>query len=243
MAIGDDALAAGMDILTGSEPANTLDTEINITRDEIARRTNEVTPVAKGGTGSTTAAGSRANLGVPETAVAALKFTSSAFGRLWFEAPGVAFPTEIALASSVNAKASQGDLNAVRAGVMSSDIYGRGASGAWRSLAVQADGILVQTASARRFKENIAPLDVTDEQLAALELVAFDWIADHSHDVGVIADDVEQVLPWAVFHDDNGRILGVHYDRLALALLPVVQRLLARVAALEAVISDAQAPE
>lgn len=50
MAIGDAAVLAGMAILTGSEPANTIDTEINKTRDYIADRTSTVTPVAKGGT-------------------------------------------------------------------------------------------------------------------------------------------------------------------------------------------------
>jgi len=38
MAAGDDALAAGFPIVTGSELANTIDTEINITRDILARR-------------------------------------------------------------------------------------------------------------------------------------------------------------------------------------------------------------
>ena len=38
MAIGDDALAAGIPLMTGAELANTLDTEMNLTRDEIARR-------------------------------------------------------------------------------------------------------------------------------------------------------------------------------------------------------------
>jgi hypothetical protein len=65
MATGDDAIAAGMPVMTGNEQANTLDTEINLTRDLIAQRTNDVTPVVKGGTGATNAAGARSNLGIP----------------------------------------------------------------------------------------------------------------------------------------------------------------------------------
>lgn len=38
MAIGDDALAAGFPILSGNEAANTIDTEINKTRDILARK-------------------------------------------------------------------------------------------------------------------------------------------------------------------------------------------------------------
>ncbi|MGN7976533.1 hypothetical protein ACTJJ4_03085 [Microbacterium sp. 22195] len=36
MAAGDDAIAKGFPIVTGSEAANTIDTEINITRDLLA---------------------------------------------------------------------------------------------------------------------------------------------------------------------------------------------------------------
>lgn len=38
MPIGDDALAAGFPIMSGNEQANTIETEINETRDIIARR-------------------------------------------------------------------------------------------------------------------------------------------------------------------------------------------------------------
>lgn len=240
MAIGDDALAAGMTLVNGNaaNSAPTIDDYINETRDFIAQRTNAITPVAQGGTGAASAAAARANLAVPETAVPGLKFTTPGFGRISFQAPGVAFESEIALASSLAAKADASALagkarRSVEDGYLNPVIYGRGTSGQWRSLAVQADGTLAQTASAARFKTNAEALDVTDEQLAALQLTEFDWIADGTHDVGVIADEVEKVLPWAVFHDENDIILGVHYDRLGLALLPVVQRLLARVADLE----------
>jgi hypothetical protein len=69
MAIGDDAIAAGMDIL---DPSTDLvrdgADEINKSRDYIAQRTAAVAPVAKGGTGSTNAAGARTNLDVPSNA-------------------------------------------------------------------------------------------------------------------------------------------------------------------------------
>ncbi len=63
MAIGDDAIAAGMAIVAGTAQANTIDTEINRSRDYIAQRTSAVTPITKGGTGATTAAAARTNLG------------------------------------------------------------------------------------------------------------------------------------------------------------------------------------
>ncbi|MFJ2532793.1 hypothetical protein [Microbacterium maritypicum] len=73
MANGDDALAAGMDILTGNEDRRNGWDEDNKTRDYIARRTSIVTPLEKGGTGATTAAGARNALGVPATGDVALR--------------------------------------------------------------------------------------------------------------------------------------------------------------------------
>jgi hypothetical protein len=70
MAIGDDALAAGMDLVLGSELANTLDTIENQTRDYIAQRTYPVQPIEKGGTAATTAAAARINLGLADVSVA-----------------------------------------------------------------------------------------------------------------------------------------------------------------------------
>ena len=231
--IGDDATAAGIPIMTGNEQAKTLDTEINLTRDEIARRGRRaVTPIAEGGTGATTASGARAALGAqPVIGYTPARVDGPNMARFqWDGGPGrmliyvdSTLLGQIALTSDLNSAG-------VYEGNLSPNIYNRATSGQWRSLAVQSNGVLAQTASARRFKENIAPLDVTDEQLAALQFVTFDWIADGTGDVGVIADDVEKVLPWAVFHDDDGDILGVHYDRLSLALLPALQRLLTRAA-------------
>lgn len=68
MAIGDDALAAGMQLVPGTALANTIDTEINRSRDYIAQRTHDLLPVAKGGTGATTATAARANLGAVDIA-------------------------------------------------------------------------------------------------------------------------------------------------------------------------------
>jgi hypothetical protein len=65
-----------MDVVPGSVAANTIDTEINKTRDYIATR---VTPVTHGGTGSTTASAARTALGLASgaTAVASLGLTAT----------------------------------------------------------------------------------------------------------------------------------------------------------------------
>lgn len=71
MAVGDDAVAAGFALVpeTGTELAKVRwgAQEINRTRDFVAQVKNLIAatwPVARGGTGGTTAAEARANLGI-----------------------------------------------------------------------------------------------------------------------------------------------------------------------------------
>jgi hypothetical protein len=69
MAAGDAAVAAGMAKLTGTvDLVKNGDDEINITRDYIAGVMTSIPgvwPIAKGGTGASTASGARTALGIP----------------------------------------------------------------------------------------------------------------------------------------------------------------------------------
>lgn len=68
MAVGDDATAAGYPLVSGSSGlVKDGETEINLTRDFIAQVKALILatwPLTRGGTGATTAAGARTNLGI-----------------------------------------------------------------------------------------------------------------------------------------------------------------------------------
>lgn len=64
MAIGDDATAAGIPLVASTDEVRKGYEQHNETRDIIAQRTNAVTPVTKGGTGSTTPSAARTALGI-----------------------------------------------------------------------------------------------------------------------------------------------------------------------------------
>ncbi len=87
-----------------------------------------------------------------------------------------------------------------------------------------------------RLKTNIAPSDEAGSLLDAINVVQFDWkVGGHSR-YGVIAQELNTVVPEAVSEGDElERPWGVDYSKLVPLLVKEIQSLRARVAALEAV--------
>jgi endosialidase-like protein len=87
------------------------------------------------------------------------------------------------------------------------------------------------TASDARLKENVQPIDVL-ARLDGFRAVSFDWKENGAHDVGVIAQEMENVFPELVVRDNPDQ-LGVNYDRLGAMALGGVKQLLELVRSLQ----------
>lgn len=83
-----------------------------------------------------------------------------------------------------------------------------------------------------RLKENIATIDGASI-VARLRGVTFDWKADAAHASGVIAQEVETVMPWAVQITADGT-KSVDYDQIIPALIEAIKAQQAEIAALKA---------
>jgi len=83
-----------------------------------------------------------------------------------------------------------------------------------------------------RLKTNIKPIENALGRMAEMQGVSFDWIKDGSHDMGVIAQEVQRVFPELVIEDEYG-YLQVRYNGLIGALLAAVQELSAEVKKLQ----------
>jgi hypothetical protein len=86
------------------------------------------------------------------------------------------------------------------------------------------DIVAFQT-SDRRLKENITPITNALEKVKSLTGVMFDWKEEtksvhgyEGHDVGIIAQDVQAVLPEAVRTNDTG-YLSVRYEKMIALLI------------------------
>jgi hypothetical protein len=106
-----------------------------------------------------------------------------------------------------------------------------------------ADGSVIAgtCSSDRRFKKNITPFARSLEKISLLQPVQFSWRADEypdrhfgtSHSFGLIAQDVEAVLPELVTTDEEG-YEAVRYSALPMYMLQAIKELKAENDALKA---------
>lgn len=236
MAIGDDAVAAGMDLVLGSALANTLDTEVNKTRDYIAQRTSAVVPIAKGGTGSTTAPAARTalgitpdNIGAPNTSAVGLKFTSPQFDRLSFEIPGLAFPHTLAHLTDIPPAPDLSGYVARSGSVMYGDLGLDGcnlfvpasfaASSSYTVAYINGDGRLSRAPSARRYKKGIRNARAIEGGLFIKPLREFTLKADPDAKVhlGYVAEELVGTPLERFVVRVNGEVESIDFIELLLA--------------------------
>ena len=96
-----------------------------------------------------------------------------------------------------------------------------GGAGTPHAVWVDADGVLGFNPSSKRFKHDIKPMDKTSETLYALKPVTFKYNSDKKGmtEFGLIAEDVAEVNPDLVLHDNSGRIASVRYEQIDAMLL------------------------
>jgi len=92
--------------------------------------------------------------------------------------------------------------------------------------------------SDERLKENITRIQSPSTKIKLIHGVEFDWVTkkginnNKGHDVGVIAQDIEKILPEIVVTKKNG-YKAVNYEKLVALLIEVNKDLLERVEELE----------
>src|ERR1051325_2008347 len=86
---------------------------------------------------------------------------------------------------------------------------------------IDTDGQLGTISSSARFKKDIKSMDKTSETILALKPVTFHYKTDQTNrpEFGLIAEEVAQVNPDLVVHDQNGEIYTVRYEAVNAMLL------------------------
>jgi hypothetical protein len=98
------------------------------------------------------------------------------------------------------------------------------------------------TYSSRRWKTNIQPMQGALDKVMRLNGVTFDWKENGKHDIGLIAEDVGQVVPEVVKYEANGiDAQSVDYARLTALLIEAVKEQQKTIDELKSEISDIKA--
>jgi len=236
MADGDAAAAIGMTTVPATEDKRLGYRAINRVLDYLAAHitsgthpasaiTSGILPLVRGGTGAADAAGARSALGISATN------TPSNSSNVQADLDFIA-----------------GLANGAYNGLLSPAVYSRTLSTAYRTLSVRNDGVIGYVASSRRFKQDIADVSMSAEQVLALRLVTYRYTAAVDefgdiapYEVGLIAEEVDALgLNWLVDYDDDGLPFGVAYDRLALPLLAAAQTQQAQLSTLHELVEAQQ---
>lgn len=161
-----------------------------------------VVAIANGGTNATTSSQARTNLGLGTLATQAANAVAITGGTAQLTALGVG-------------TAASGTTGEIRA----------------------TNNITAYYSSDRNLKENITPIIGALDKVEALSGVYFDWTDDYiakhggedgvfvrKHDVGLIAQDVEAVLPEIVVTREDGT-KAIKYDRVVALLIEAIKEL------------------
>ena len=211
-------------------------------------------PIAKGGTNSTSASDARTALDVQQlnanlTAISGL--TSAADTGLYFTGSGTAGTftlgsigrTFLGATNIGNAAGSQRKLLALdNSDNVQFNSLGVGTAGSGTTGEIRAtDNITGYYSSDSRLKENIQNIPDALDKVMMLKGVTFDWTDEHikerggednyfvkKHDTGLIAQDVQQVLPEIVRKKKDG-YLGVQYDKTVGLLVEAIKELKAEI--------------
>jgi hypothetical protein len=101
------------------------------------------------------------------------------------------------------------------------------------------DDVVAYATSDERLKENIQPITNALSKVENISGNEYDWKegfenihTKKGNDVGVIAQEIQKILPQAVIERDNG-YLGVNYEKIIPLLIESIKELSAKIDRLE----------
>ncbi len=107
------------------------------------------------------------------------------------------------------------------------NVSGRGRANSWT------------TYSSARWKENVKPIENPLDKVLALRGVSFDWKESKKHDIGMIAEEVGEVVPEVVSYEEDGiNAQALDYAKLTALLVEAIKEQQKKISALEQQIAE-----
>ena len=92
-----------------------------------------------------------------------------------------------------------------------------------QQLCLNSAATVASCSSSLRYKTEVRPFAGGLDIVKRLRPIAFTWKAGGAHDVGLAAEDVEQVEPRLTFRNDKGEIEGVKYNQLSAVFVNAIK--------------------
>jgi len=86
-------------------------------------------------------------------------------------------------------------------------------------------GVSFNTSSSLRYKKNVKPLQGALSIVSKLNAVRFDWKETEKSEIGLIAEEVEKILPEFVLKNDSGEPEAIDYGKLTSVLIGAINEL------------------
>ena len=152
---------------------------------------------------------------------AGLAYTSSESNNIVFSNSGVVSESNVMRLGTSGSGSGQVNTTFI------AGIYGVTVGVSGTAVFIDNTGNLGTIVSSIRFKQNVKDLGPKSEDIFKLRPVAFSYKKDESNteNVGLIAEEVESVMPSLVVRDDQGLAFTVKYQDLPVLLLNEIQKL------------------
>ena len=106
-----------------------------------------------------------------------------------------------------------------------SGIYATTTTTTGTDVIVTAAGLLAKKSSSIQYKDNVETLDFDSSKLDSLRPVSYNYKSDNAPDIGLIAEEVNEVYPELINYNKEGKPESVKYDGLSVMLLEEVTKL------------------
>jgi hypothetical protein len=134
--------------------------------------------------------------------------------------------SNLSFATAIGSQAVVTASNRVQIGRLFQDTVAIGLLASATSLHVCIDGnngVFSNCSSSLRYKESIQPFTSGLSLLGRLRPVTFNWKGRVEPDLGLIAEEVAEVEPLLVTHNQKGEIEGVKYEQLNVVLINAIK--------------------
>jgi len=106
-----------------------------------------------------------------------------------------------------------------------SGIYATTSTTSGTNVIVTAGGLFAKDSSSIRYKDNVETLDFDYSKLDSLRPVSYNYKFDNAPDIGLIAEEVNEVYPELINYNEEGKPESVKYKSLSVILLNEVTKL------------------